>query len=115
MPKYLISFRAKRFMVCLAMLAGVVHAQSSTTPADGEAAPAAGTVAGNTESEALYQRPSDVGHSTERLLAMQRTTKGQQPRSIDGELASRSYQRYLKSFETAIPEQFETGMNLKKQ
>ena len=115
MPKHLISFHAKRVMACLAMLTGAAHAQNSTAPAAAEAAPAAVTVAGATDSEALYQRPSDVGHSTERLLAMQRTTKGQQPRSIDGELASRSYQRYLKSFETAIPEQFETGMNLKKQ
>lgn len=113
MPKYLISFCAKSVVACVVLLAGAAHAQNSATAA--EAAPTTVTVTESVESEALYQRPSDVGHATDRLLAMQRTAKSQQPRSIDGELASRSYQRYLKSFETAIPEQFETGMNLKKQ
>ena len=60
-------------------------------------------------------RPSAVGPATERLLDLQRNAQSERPRRIDGELASRSYQRYLKSFETAIPEQFDTGMNLKKQ
>ena len=37
------------------------------------------------------------------------------PDGLDGEQASRSYQRYLKSFETTIPEHYESGLNLKKQ
>ena len=62
-----------------------------------------------------YGHRSEIGLSTHQLFALQRSAQGARPRHIDGEQASRSYQRYLKSFETAIPEQFETGMNLKKQ
>lgn len=62
-----------------------------------------------------YGQRSEIGLSTQQLFALQRNAQGTRPRHIDGEQASRSYQRYLKSFETAIPEQFETGMNLKKQ
>ena len=65
--------------------------------------------------EIALGRPSQIGPATERLLDLQRHAQSERPRRIDGELASRSYQRYLKSFETAIPEQFDTGMNLKKQ
>ena len=45
---------------------------------------------------------------------MQTASPGVHPRTIDGEQASRSYQRYLKSFETKIPERFETGMDVKQ-
>ena len=62
-----------------------------------------------------YGYRSEIGLSTNQLFALQRSAQSARPRHIDGEQASRSYQRYLKSFETAIPEQFETGMNLKKQ
>lgn len=57
------------------------------------------------------QRHITIGSATEQLLAMQRTQAAQRPRPIDGEQASRSYQRYLKSFETTIPEKFETGID----
>jgi len=59
-------------------------------------------------------RPIIIGNATERLLAMQTASPGVDPRAIDGEQASRSYQRYLKSFETKIPERFETGMDVKQ-
>lgn len=59
--------------------------------------------------------PIDIGSATEKLLALQRTAQGTHARPIDGEQASRSYQRYLKSFETDIPEQFETGLDVKKR
>lgn len=59
-------------------------------------------------------RPIVIGNATERLLAMQTASPGVHPRPIDGEQASRSYQRYLKSFETKIPERFETGLDVKK-
>jgi len=56
-----------------------------------------------------------IGSATEGLLAMQRNAIGARPRPIDGEQASRSYQRYLKSFETSIPEHYGTGLDLKKR
>lgn len=59
-------------------------------------------------------RPIIIGSATERLLAMQVASPGVHPRPIDGEQASRSYQRYIKSFETKIPERFDTGLDVKK-
>jgi hypothetical protein len=52
--------------------------------------------------------------ATQALWALQRASVSPHPRPIDGEQASRSYQRYLKSFETAIPDQYGTGLDLKK-
>ncbi len=60
------------------------------------------------------RRQIEVGSATESLLANQRVSRSIHPRTIDGTHASRSYQRYLKSFETAIPERFSTGMDLAK-
>jgi hypothetical protein len=74
----------------------------------------------NTDSEPAEQfarwpgGPLDVGGATESLLALQRASQGARPRPIDGEQASRSYQRYLKSFEAAIPERFDTGLDVKQ-
>lgn len=56
-----------------------------------------------------------IGSATEALLALQRDGRAARPRPIDGEQASRSYQRYLKSFETSIPEHYGTGLDLKKR
>lgn len=64
--------------------------------------------------EARRQRVLLVGSATERLLAMQTASPGVYPRPIDGEQARRSYQRYLKSFETKIPERFEAGVDVKQ-
>jgi hypothetical protein len=54
------------------------------------------------------------GKETLQLLALQRQGQGQRPKPIDGEQASRSYERYLKSFEHPIPEAFATGIDAKK-
>ena len=56
----------------------------------------------------------EIGSATQALWALQRSSVGAHPRHIDGEQASRSYQRYLKSFETAIPERYDTGLELKQ-
>ncbi|HUD32059.1 MAG TPA: DUF3613 domain-containing protein [Variovorax sp.] len=49
-----------------------------------------------------------VGDATAGLLALQREGRAASPvpRPIPGEVAGRSYQRYLKSFEQPIPERF---------
>ncbi|WP_395028119.1 DUF3613 domain-containing protein [Comamonas odontotermitis] len=62
-----------------------------------------------------YQYRSDVGYATDSLLDMQRNALGERARNIDAEQARRSYERYLKSFETEIPEQFDTGLGAKKR
>lgn len=50
-----------------------------------------------------------VGAATERLLAMQRDGKAAgAPQPIAGEVATRSYHRYLDSFNKPIPEFNET-------
>ena len=63
----------------------------------------------------LPVRRIDIGSATQALWDMQRASPGVRPRPIDGEQASRSYQRYLKSFETSIPEHYESGLSIKKQ
>ncbi|RZL89519.1 MAG: DUF3613 domain-containing protein, partial [Variovorax sp.] len=52
--------------------------------------------------------PARVGDATAGLLALQRdgTAASPVPRPITGDVAERSYQRYLKSFEQPIPERF---------
>ncbi|MGJ7500546.1 DUF3613 domain-containing protein [Variovorax sp. ZT5P49] len=57
------------------------------------------------EEEFVYGSPQ-VGDATQGLLAWQRSGEiaSATPRPIAGEIASRSYQRYLKSFEFPIPE-----------
>jgi hypothetical protein len=59
-----------------------------------------------TETGAVASRPARVGDATAGLLALQRdgTAASPVPRPITGEVATRSYQRYLRSFEQAIPE-----------
>lgn len=93
-------------------------AHPSTTPAEAALThwPAAGN-ANYPEGEAspiARRAPSqrtEIGLATNTLLDLQRNSEGQHLRYIDGEQASRSYARYLKSFETTIPEQFETGID----
>lgn len=61
--------------------------------------------------QTLPTRSLDMGSATEQLLARQRSAPGLRPRPIEGEQAGRSWQRYLKSFETKIPEKYETGID----
>ncbi|RMX06317.1 DUF3613 domain-containing protein [Corticibacter populi] len=92
-------------------------AEPSTTAAEAALThwPAAGDSDATAAATPITQRaPSErtqVGRATDHLLAMQRASQGSQPRPIDGEQASRSYQRYLQSFETRIPEHYETGVD----
>ena len=81
---------------------------ATSAPSQAEAAPAPATPALNQAT-----RQITIGSATERLLHAQRVLPPQRSRHIDGEQASRSYQRYLQSFETKIPEQFETGVDVK--
>jgi len=52
--------------------------------------------------------PSPVGDAAAGLLALQREGDAASPvpRPIPGEIAGRSYQRYLRSFEHPIPERY---------
>ena len=58
------------------------------------------------EADAALAGPARVGDATAGLLALQRdgTAASPVPRPIPGDVAGRSYQRYLKSFEQPIPE-----------
>lgn len=77
-------------------------------PASAEA-PASNSVEGQTEiaedAEPVYER-LQVGDATQGLLAWQRSGDIASPtrRPIAGDVANRSYERYLKSFEFPIPE-----------
>lgn len=62
----------------------------------------------------LPVRHIEIGKASQALWALQREAVSVHPRHIDGAQASRSYQRYLKSFETQIPEQFSAGPALQK-
>lgn len=58
------------------------------------------------DAEALDYAPLQVGDATQSLLAWQRggDIASKTPRTISGNVAQRSYERYLKSFEFSIPE-----------
>ncbi|WP_390348651.1 DUF3613 domain-containing protein [Variovorax boronicumulans] len=58
------------------------------------------------EEEETFDPPLQVGDSTLNLFAWQRSGEvaSKTPRPIAGSVASRSYERYLKSFEHPIPE-----------
>mgnify|MGYP003584575649 CR=1 FL=1 len=58
------------------------------------------------EEEETYSLPLQVGDATSNLFAWQRSGEvaSKTPRPIAGSVASRSYERYLKSFEHPIPE-----------
>lgn len=65
--------------------------------------------------EPLRVRHIEIGSATQTLWDMQRASPGVRPRPIDGDQASRSYQRYLKSFEYPIPEHYSSGLDLVKK
>jgi hypothetical protein len=73
---------------------------------------AAGLAAAQSEAPRPEPRAPQVGDATHALLAQQR--EGAQasatPRPIPGEVAGRSYQRYLKSFEHEIPANFKSSV-----
>ena len=61
--------------------------------------------------EYVYERPQ-VGDATQSLFAWQRggDISSPTPRTIAGDVANRSYQRYLKSFEYTIPERMTSSV-----
>lgn len=87
----------------------------SAPTADAAALPAPDLAQNQAQPQPRKIRRIDIGSATQALWDMQRASPGVLPRPIDGEQASRSYQRYLKSFETTIPEHYGSGLNLKKQ
>lgn len=64
------------------------------------------------QTDAPPPRAPQVGEATQALLAQQRagTQASATPRPIPGEVAGRSYQRYLKSFEHEIPASFKSSV-----
>ncbi len=81
---------------------------SSTAPSMQAAAEASASPAQNdaTDAEEFGHVPLQVGDATQGLLAWQRSgdIASKTPRPIAGNVAQRSYERYLKSFEFPIPE-----------
>ena len=97
--------------VTLTLLGALLLAATAATAGIANAAEA---VEGS-EAGALSAQPDArlrVGDATSRLLALQRSGDAASavPRPITGDVAGRSYQRYLKSFEHAIPERSTTSV-----
>lgn len=99
--------------VALVDIAEPAPATPQVVAADAAAVDAA--AAAPAQPEPRHVRRIDIGGATQTLLELQRSAPAVHARSIDGEQASRSYQRYLKSFETTIPEHYNTGLGLAKQ
>lgn len=96
--------------VVLVIAAPAAMAQEAAKPAQPEAPPAAaaaqpGHEEMSTAGEIVYER-LQVGDATQGLLAWQRSGEiaSPTPRPIAGDVARRSYARYMKSFEFQIPE-----------
>ncbi len=97
--------------LALAMASGV-HAQTDRSVAAVQAPlPAEEHV----PPQPLRVRSIDIGSAAQKLWDLQRAAPGVRPRPIDGDQASRSYQRYLKSFEYAIPERYDSGLEIVKK
>jgi len=80
-------------------------------PAAAAAAPQQGQEEMAGDGEYVYERPQ-VGDATQSLFAWQRggEMSSATPRTIAGDVANRSYQRYLKSFEYPIPERMTSSV-----
>ncbi|MEA5666454.1 DUF3613 domain-containing protein [Stenotrophomonas sp. MH1] len=115
-----------RFLVTSALLAAVLgaplpvqaqHAPLIERMADSPAAPASAPPAGEASPPIATAAPYDnapppraqIGDATRALLRLQADGgSAGKPLPMLGEAASRSYQRYLTSFDHPIPEYFET-------
>jgi hypothetical protein len=82
------------------LLGGCIQAPIATDPAA-------------TPSSAVPTAAAQVGDATRDLVALQRggTAASPNERGIAGDVASRSYQRYLKSFDQPIPDRFGPTVN----
>ena len=102
--------------LALAMASGV-HAQTERSVAAVQAPPPAAPTPAeeNVPPQPLRVRSIDIGSAAQKLWDLQRAAPGVRPRPIDGDQASRSYQRYLKSFEYPIPERFSSGLEIVKK
>ncbi|MCJ0763907.1 DUF3613 domain-containing protein [Variovorax terrae] len=95
------NFRAGfALLSAMGLLAGSVHAQSTGSSADSPNTPAAVAAGPGADGPARGLR---VGDATRQLLELQRNSTSP-ARPIPGEQAGLSYQRYLNSFNHAIPE-----------
>jgi hypothetical protein len=98
--------------------APTMQAQPSTAPANTQAsAPVPAPVPPQdqeemAEGEDFVYEPLQVGDATQGLLAWQRSGEiaSTTPRPIAGSVATRSYERYLKSFEFPIPERMSSSV-----
>lgn len=90
-----------RWWTLALLLAG---AGLATSAAAADAAADAGAV----RDQSVVQPRLQVGDATSQLLALQRggSVASTTPRPIAGDVATRSYQRYLQSFDHPIPERF---------
>ncbi|SCX74048.1 DUF3613 domain-containing protein [Variovorax sp. EL159] len=100
------------------LLASAAHAATAQETASNPAAPAARAIPVETTPAQNEPRPQtappaeyepvrlQVGDATQSLFAWQRSGElaSTTPRPIPGDVANRSYERYLKSFEFPIPE-----------
>ena len=66
----------------------------------------------NATPSAYEPEPLQIGDATQNLLAWQRGGElaSATPRPITGNVANRSYERYLKSFEYPIPERMTSSV-----
>jgi hypothetical protein len=87
-----------------------ISASADTPKADAVAPGSQGQFA---EAEEFELVPLQVGDATQSLLAWQRSGEiaSPSPRTIAGNVASRSYDRYMKSFEFPIPERLGSTVN----
>lgn len=101
-------------VLCMVVLSGV-HAADSVAMVGAGAKNTEGVFQPKVVNKSANAAPaSEIGAATDELFAKQRTSAAVRPRMIDGVQASRSYERYLKSFEYVIPEAFDTGTQTQK-
>jgi hypothetical protein len=121
----LLTFQAIGLVIAYLVISSAARAQGATAspapsttvaPATGLAPPAAGASAlapvESAEAEPEYAHPLQVGDATQNLFAWQRSgvIASSTPRPIPGDIAYRSYERYLKSFEFPIPEHLNSSV-----
>lgn len=115
-PRLQLSLMLLALAMAMAMASGV-HAQTDRSVAAVQAPPPAAPTPAeeNVPPQPLRVRSIDIGSAAQKLWDLQRAAPGVRPRPIDGDQASRSYQRYLKSFEYAIPERYDSGLEIVKK